>query len=81
MNVISWTRGIENCLSLSLDNILEDIRLLKTSFNSFSCRHVYKEHNKEADRKSKEGLQIDLGRWKITENQNGHLTYFFTDPS
>jgi ribonuclease HI len=78
MNVINWIKSTQRCTITRLVNILEDIKTLQTSFDTFTCRHVYRERNKEADRRSKEGVQLAMGQWKVTEMQNGHQTGIFT---
>lgn len=48
-----------------LGPLLEEIQVLKLSFNVFSVCHIYRKRNVIADRIYKEGLQQDLGRWKV----------------
>ena len=67
MNVINLTKGIQLCINLRLANILTSIVAVLDTYASFSCRHVYRENNKEADKALKEGLQLALGQWKIQE--------------
>jgi ribonuclease HI len=67
MNVINLIKGTQRCTNTRLANIVEDIKFLQTSFDSLTCRHVYRERNKEADRRSKEGTNLALGQWKVTE--------------
>jgi len=80
MNIINWIRGTQICTNTRLANILEDIKSLHISFDTFTCRHVYRERNKEADRRSKEGIQLDMGKWKVTKVQNGHQLEYFHQP-
>ena len=67
MNVINWTRGIQPCRNLRLVNLLSSIRGVLHGFDSFSCRHVYRENNQKANQASKEGLQMAMGTWKVKD--------------
>jgi len=67
MNVINWTKGTQRCININLENLLEDVLMLISTFEFFSCHHIYRSQNKEADQKSKEGLLLGKGHWKITE--------------
>ena len=67
MNVINWTMGTQMCRNLLLTNMLATISDIIGSFDSFSCRHVYREVNREADKASKEGLRLTKGQWKVFE--------------
>ena len=58
LNVINWINQIQECRHLRLAHIIYSIRQLLLHYNSFSCRHVYRENNKEADKASKEGLRL-----------------------
>jgi len=69
MNVINWTKGTQRCLNLNLENLLEDVLMLLSYFETYSCHHIYRSQNQEADKKSKEGLLLNKGQWKITEFQ------------
>ena len=66
-NVTNWVNGKASCHNQILKPLLEEIMLLKPSFNSFHLCHIYRENNEEADRYSKTGLQQALGIWRITE--------------
>jgi len=70
LNVINWIKGTMRCLNLRLARLMEDIQRLQTNFDFIDCQHVYKENNKEVDQKSKEGTNLVMGQWKITEHQN-----------
>jgi ribonuclease HI len=80
MNVINWIRGTQRCINTRLATIVEDINFLQTSFDSLTCRHVYRERNKEADRRSKEGVHLALGQWKVTEVHNEHVQEYLHQP-
>ena len=58
MNVINWVKKTQVCRHLGLENILISIAELIGSLDSFSCSHVYRENNREADMASKEGLPL-----------------------
>jgi hypothetical protein len=61
MNVINWINDTQICTHIRLANIVEDINFIQTSFDSLTCRHVYRERNKEVDQRSKEGTNLVLG--------------------
>jgi ribonuclease HI len=72
-NAINWINGTQRCNNIRLANIVEDIKTLQRVFDSFSCQHVYRERNEEADRASKEGTHMEVGHWKITEFLNEQI--------
>ena len=77
MNVINWVKKTQVCKHLRLENILITIADLIDSFDSFSCSHVYRENNREADLASKEGLLLMEGQWKIWEKlDDSEQTYY-----
>jgi ribonuclease HI len=80
MTVINWSRGTQRCLNLRLEIILEDVKLLQSTLDSFDCHHVYRERNEEADKRSKEGINLALGQWKITEIKDDSQTEYFHRP-
>jgi hypothetical protein len=55
MNVIKWIKGTQRCTNIRHANLVEDINFLQTSFDSLTCRHVYRERNKEATGDRKKG--------------------------
>eukprot|EP00253_Pinus_taeda_P033161 PITA_33161 len=71
--VIRWVNGQSTCNNQLLKQILGEIQRLKSYFNSFSLRHIYRETNDTADKLSKDGLQQDLGSWKIVEEDQGKI--------
>ena len=73
MNVINWINHTQECRQLRLVHILFSIRQLLFRFNSYTCRHVYRENNTEADKASKEGLRLAEGTWMVKEFSNGRL--------
>lgn len=56
MNVINWIKQTQECRHIILANLLSSTRMVLQSFNTFSCRHVYRVNNKKADQASKEGV-------------------------
>ena len=80
MNVINWINGTQQCKNIRLSSILLSVKEVLTTFVSFSCHHVYKENNQEADRASKEGLPLIMGQWKIMEHKEGTTQDFYHRP-
>ena len=80
MNVINWINQTQECMHLRLAHIIYSIRQLLLRFDSFSCRHVYREKNKEAFKASKEGLRLAEGIWMVKETFNGRLQAFYHRP-
>ena len=80
MNMINWIKGIQLCRNLRLANILSSIKTVLDTYASFSCRHVYRENNKEADKASKEGMSLAMGLWKIKEYREGTFQDFYHTP-
>ena len=74
MTMINWSRGTQRCLNLRLEIILEDVKLLQSTLDSFDCHHVYRERNEEADKRSKESINFALGQWKITKIKDDSQT-------
>eukprot|EP00253_Pinus_taeda_P001986 PITA_01986 len=66
-NVTKWVNGNASCQTQTLKPLLEEIMLLKLSFNSLHICHIFRENNEEADQLSKAGLQHILGGWAIEE--------------
>ena len=80
MNVINWVKKTQLCKNLRLENILTSIADIIDTFDSFSCSHVYRENNREADLASKEGLLLMEGQWKIRELIDGTEHTFYHCP-
>jgi hypothetical protein len=55
--------------------LLEEVFIILASFESYSFRHVYREHNQEANSLSKEGFQMVVGSWMIMEDKDGSEIY------
>ena len=45
LNVINWTKRIQTCRDLCLQNILISIWDVMENFDLISCKHVYRETN------------------------------------
>jgi len=80
LNVIHWINHTQECRNLRLDHIIYSIRQLLLHFDYFSCRHIYRENNQEADKASKEGLRLDMGTWLVRESTEGFLQSFYHRP-
>ena len=80
MNVINWIKGFQLCYNLRLDKIISSIRAILDTYVSFSCQHVYRENNQKVDRASKEGLHLEVGRWKIREYLDNVAHEFYHRP-
>ena len=80
MNVIKWIKGIHTCQNIRLETILFSIKVVIETYTTFNCQHVYRENNRLADRASKAGLQMEVGRWKIRESIDGLVHEYFHRP-
>ncbi len=67
--IINWFNGIFACHIHTLSNILIKVNIFKEEFNNISCTHIYKEHNGDADKLSKEVALLPRGEWVITEKR------------
>eukprot|EP00253_Pinus_taeda_P027841 PITA_27841 len=65
--IINWFNNIAICHIHTLSIILHEIQEFKSAFNNISCLHIYREHNENADRLSKEAMLMDRGVWEVTE--------------
>eukprot|EP00253_Pinus_taeda_P029860 PITA_29860 len=72
LNVTKWLNGNNRCQNYMLRPLLEEIMILKQSFNVFYLDHIYRNKNEDADKLSKEALQQAMGSWQVTEFQQGH---------
>ena len=80
LNVINWINQTQDCRHLRLSHIIYSIRQLLQRLDSFTCRHVYRENKKEADKASKDGLRLAEGYWTVKETHNGRLQAFYHKP-
>ena len=62
MNVINWIKGTQQCRILRLENVLRSAREILSSFDFFSCQHIYRENNVEVDVASKVSLFLEMGQ-------------------
>jgi len=79
-NVINWTKGTQRCINIILQNLLEDVLMLVSSFETFSCHHIYRAQNQAADQESKKGLLLSKGQWKITEFHGAQTSDIIHEP-
>lgn len=75
--VIKWMTGKFTCRNFILQPILAEIQTLKSSFQMISFHHIFRERNIQVDGLLKDGLQMDLGRWHIHEDQEGQIPEWF----
>lgn len=54
--VVSWFNGSYAIRAIILDHWMEDVNLLRTSFDHITCRHIYREANTIADHLSKDDI-------------------------
>ena len=80
LSLINWIKRIQQCRDLRLENILLSILAVIDTFDSFSCEHVFRENNSQADSSSKEGLQFDSGLLKIKERLENTVYEYFHWP-
>ena len=80
LNVIHWINHTQECRNLRLTHIISSIRQILLRFDSFSCRHVFRENNQEADKASKEGLRLEMGTWLVTESNEGIVQTYYHRP-
>ena len=67
LNIIKWFNKEFICQNILLSPILEEQWLLKDHFTYHDVCHIYRECNAMTDLLSKEGVQRDLGSWRIRE--------------
>jgi len=65
--VTNWINRISSCHSHTLNVILDEVYMLQEAFNQINVSHIYREHNQDADRLSKEAALMENGLWEITE--------------
>jgi len=73
LNVINWVNGKSSCKNQILKLLLEELQELKSSFNSLSICHIFRDSNALADQLSKDGLQQTMGTWKVVEDRQGQI--------
>ena len=80
MNVINWIKGTQMWGNMRLSNILSSITGILDYYDAFSCRHVYRENNREANKASKECLLLTSVQWKICEQVDGASHEYYHRP-
>lgn len=78
--IVNWFNGISGCHLHTLNNILNEVNIFKTEFNNISCSHIYKEHNRNVDKLSKEVVLMPRGEWVITEQQGTNEYQYYHRP-
>jgi len=63
--VCNWINNASHCNAFSLRHILGEAQRLISSFDSFVCRHIYREQNTMTDQLSKEAAHIQGNDWLI----------------
>eukprot|EP00253_Pinus_taeda_P034809 PITA_34809 len=72
--ICNWLNNASHCHSYTLRHILDEAKRLTTFFESFVCRHIYREHNTVAYQLSKEAAHRVGEDWSIQEEVDG--TYY-----
>ena len=49
MLVINWIKGAQRCRNTNLEPLLPEVSHIISSFDDFSCMHIYRERNSGAD--------------------------------
>jgi len=80
MIVCDWLNKRSYCWSFSLRHILDEALRLISNFDFFSCNHIYREHNTEANSLSKEGANQEQGIWLIIEKIDGVSYQYYHRP-
>eukprot|EP00253_Pinus_taeda_P034161 PITA_34161 len=78
--VCSWLNNSSQCHAFSLRHILDEARRLTTSFESFTCLHIYREQNTTADHLSKEVALRQGDQWLIQEEIDGQFYQHYHRP-
>ena len=63
-----------------INKIISIVIFKSHSFNNITCSHIYREHNKGADKLSKEAALMDKGIWEITEIQGQQEHKYYHRP-
>jgi hypothetical protein len=67
--VIKWKNGEVELRNFLLQPPFKDIKHLQSTFTHITFDHIYSENNKEANRLSKDDLDMHEGIWEIKESQ------------
>lgn len=73
--MVKWFDGENRCSSLTLLPLFREVSQLRNSFMEISLRHIFRERNSEADRLSKEGVDLEMGSWTVWEVDNGVVRF------
>ena len=76
--VIDWVKGRTKLKVLNLEHWCKRINDMVHDFISFSCQHIYREHNQMADRLSKEALILTAGSFIVQEYMEGEMIHEVT---
>lgn len=80
MVVVNWINNVTNCHAHMLNNLFQNTLTLKAAFEHFSCVHIYREHNSEADKLSKEASSLPRGNGQIVEQNGSEEHQFYHRP-
>ena len=69
--IINWANRTASLDSPSLSHWCNDIRSLMLNFSRLTLKHIYREHNQQADCLSKKALVLDPGFGNFTEFMEG----------
>eukprot|EP00253_Pinus_taeda_P002467 PITA_02467 len=78
--VCCWLNNTSQCHAFSLRHILDEARRLTTSFESFTCIHIYREQNTIVDYLSKEAALRQGDQWLIQEELDGQFYQHYHRP-
>eukprot|EP00253_Pinus_taeda_P034418 PITA_34418 len=78
--IIDWFNNTKECHTHTLRNILEEINILKAQFIDISCQHIYREHNSNTDKLSKEATSLPRGEWLIQEQRGADYYQYYHRP-
>lgn len=80
MVVVNWINNVTNCHVHMLSNLFQNTLTLKAAFEHFTCVHIYREHNSEADKLSKEASSLPRGNGQIVEQNGSEEHQFYHRP-
>lgn len=78
--VCDWINKKSRCSAYTLSHILVEDHHLITSFDTFTCHHIFKERNADADKLSKEAAHKPSGTWMIQEHREGNFYQYYHQP-
>lgn len=71
--IISWSNMTTSLNSPNLSHWCEDIRFMLQSIPSVTFKHIYREHNQQADSLSKKAISLDTGFGNFLESVDGMI--------